>query len=76
MVKPQHKPLAAYRKISLAACILLLGAALMLLLIGLSMPITKAVYIIRVYATTTDHLPETSLATELRFGVWGFCAMR
>ncbi|KAJ3994514.1 hypothetical protein F5050DRAFT_1773755 [Lentinula boryana] len=71
-MKPEHKPLNAYRKISLICVFLLLAAFVLLLLVGISLPIVHPVYIIRVYATPSG--PATSLGTELRFGVWGVCA--
>ncbi|KAJ3720086.1 hypothetical protein EV361DRAFT_142221 [Lentinula raphanica] len=71
-MKPEHKPLRAYRTISLICVFLLFSAFVLLLLVGVSLPIVHPVYIMRVYATPTG--PETSLDTELRFGVWGVCA--
>ncbi|KAJ4487222.1 hypothetical protein C8J55DRAFT_507306 [Lentinula edodes] len=71
-MKTEHKPLAAYRRISLICLFLLLAAFVLLLLVGISLPIVHPVYIMRVYATPTG--PATSLDTELRFGVWGVCA--
>ncbi|KIY69506.1 hypothetical protein CYLTODRAFT_227288 [Cylindrobasidium torrendii FP15055 ss-10] len=75
MVKPQHLPFYAHRITSLLALTFLLAAFILLLLVGLSLPITKAVYIIRVYSTANNGQPDTSVATELRFGVWGLCAL-
>jgi hypothetical protein len=37
------------------------------------LPIVKGVYLLRVQSIVEDQ-PETSTATELRFGVWGVCA--
>ncbi|KAJ4483575.1 hypothetical protein J3R30DRAFT_3328311 [Lentinula aciculospora] len=71
-MKPEHKPLKAYRKISLICVSLLFAAFVLLLLVGISLPIVHPVYIMRVYATPSG--PPTSLDTELRFGVWGVCA--
>jgi len=73
MVKPHHKPLAAYRYLSYICVALLLCACVFSLLVGLSLPIVKPVYILRVYSTRTG-IPQTSVATELRFGVFGVCA--
>ncbi|KAJ7593748.1 hypothetical protein C8J56DRAFT_1160531 [Mycena floridula] len=72
-MKPHHYPLVAHRKLSTATFILLLTAFALQLLVGLSLTIIKAIYLLRVYSTTTDQ-PKTSIATELRFGVWGVCA--
>jgi len=72
-VKPHHRPLYAHRTISIIAVVLLLAAFILALLVGISLPIVKSVYILRVYDILTGQ-PVTSIATELRFGVWGFCA--
>ncbi|KAJ7134576.1 hypothetical protein C8R44DRAFT_770861 [Mycena epipterygia] len=73
MVKPHHRPLAAYPILSYICIGLLLTACLLSLLIGLSLPIIKPIYLLRFYSVRTGQ-PETSIATELRFGVWGVCA--
>ncbi|KAF7299100.1 hypothetical protein MIND_00858300 [Mycena indigotica] len=73
MVKPHHKPLAAYRVLSYVCIGLLFLAALFSLLVGLSLSIIKPIYILRVFSTRTGQ-PVSSVATELRFGVWGVCA--
>ncbi|KAE9400680.1 hypothetical protein BT96DRAFT_1018683 [Gymnopus androsaceus JB14] len=72
-MKAHHKPLKAYPKISIICVILLLAAFVLLLLVGLSLPIIHPVYIIQVFAPSTNQ-PATSSASELRFGVWGVCA--
>ncbi|KIK61270.1 hypothetical protein GYMLUDRAFT_59180 [Collybiopsis luxurians FD-317 M1] len=72
MVKPIHKPLKAYRKLSILCVFLLFAAFILLLLVGLSLPIVHPVYVLRVFAT--DAQDGSSLSTELRFGVWGVCA--
>ncbi|KAF8918190.1 actin cortical patch SUR7/pH-response regulator pali [Mucidula mucida] len=74
MVKPQHRPFHAHRITSLIALVLLFTSFLLLLLVGISLTIIKAIYIIRVYSTADNGQPATSIATELRFGVWGLCA--
>ncbi|KAK0226348.1 actin cortical patch SUR7/pH-response regulator pali [Armillaria fumosa] len=73
-MKPHHRPFALYREISIVSLVLLFIAFLLLLLVGISLTIIKAVYLIRVYSTATSDEPVTSIATELRFGVWGVCA--
>jgi len=73
MVKPHHRPLAAYRILSYICIGLLFTAFLLSLLVGLSLPIIKPIYLLRFYSTRTGQ-PVTSIATELRFGVWGACA--
>ncbi|KAJ7670255.1 hypothetical protein B0H17DRAFT_204755 [Mycena rosella] len=73
MVKPHHRPLAAYRILSWICIGLLFTAFLLSLLVGLSLPIIKPIYLLRFYSTRTGQ-PATNVATELRFGVWGVCA--
>ncbi|KAF7365258.1 hypothetical protein MVEN_00397600 [Mycena venus] len=73
MVKPHHKPLAAYRLLSYICIGLLATAFLLSLLVGLSLPIIKQIYLLKFYSVRQGQ-PETSVATELRFGVWGVCA--
>lgn len=65
---PRHSAVA------LAATVILVVAFVLLLLVALSLPLIKAVYILQVNATPVQKQPPTSIATELRFGVWGFCA--
>ncbi|KAF7346261.1 hypothetical protein MSAN_01853300 [Mycena sanguinolenta] len=72
-VKPHHKPLAAYQLLSYICIGLLTTACLFSLLIGLSLPIIKQIYLLKV-SSTSQGQPATSVATELRFGVWGVCA--
>ncbi|KAJ7459817.1 hypothetical protein FB451DRAFT_1563524 [Mycena latifolia] len=73
MVKPHHRPLAAYHVLSWICIGLLFTAFLLSLLVGLSLPIIKPIYLLKFYSTRTGQ-PDTSIATELRFGVWGVCA--
>lgn len=73
MVKPHHKPLAAYRLLSFICIGLLFTAFLLSLLVGLSLPIIKPIYLLKFYSVRPDQVP-SSVATELRFGVWGVCA--
>ncbi|KAJ7147467.1 actin cortical patch SUR7/pH-response regulator pali [Mycena crocata] len=73
MVKPQHRPLAAYRILSWICIGLCFTAFLLSLLVGLSLPIIKPIYLLRFYSVRTGQ-PATSIATELRFGIWGVCA--
>jgi len=72
-LKPHHRPLAAYRILSYVCIGLLFTAFLLSLLVGLSLPIIKPIYLLRFYSTKTGQ-PSTSIATDLRFGVWGVCA--
>lgn len=55
--------------------VFLFVAFVLLLLVALSMPIIKPVYLLSLVSTTPD-LEATSIATEVRFGVWGYCATR
>jgi len=51
---------------------LLFSAWLLLLLVSLSLPIIKTIYILEVKAKTSSPI-QTSVATSIRFGVWGMC---
>lgn len=66
-------PLARHLGISLATCVLLFISFLLFLLVGLSLPITKSIYLFSIKFDTTQ--PPTPTATDLRFGVWGVCAL-
>jgi len=72
-LKPHHRPLAAYHILSYICIGLLSVAFLFSLLVGLSLPIIKSIYLLKVQSTRADQ-PTTSIATELKFGVWGVCA--
>jgi hypothetical protein len=69
------KPLQAYRIISIIAFTLLLTTCILLLLVGLSLTIIKPIYLINV-KSTSNVSPPTTIATQLRFGVWGVCAYK
>ncbi|KAK7048317.1 hypothetical protein R3P38DRAFT_2868634 [Favolaschia claudopus] len=73
MVKPQHKPLAAYRVLSYICIGLLFTAFLLSLLVGISLPIIKPIWLLKLQSIRPGQ-PATTVATELRFGVWGACA--
>ncbi|KAJ2918544.1 hypothetical protein MD484_g1825, partial [Candolleomyces efflorescens] len=68
-----HRPLLRYRIISGLSCFVLVCTFVLFLLVGLSLPIIKPVYLLVVRSTAPQSVP-TSIATELRFGVWGMCA--
>ncbi|KAF9460737.1 actin cortical patch SUR7/pH-response regulator pali [Collybia nuda] len=72
-MKSKHRPLARHRVVSGISFILLVAAFVLLLLVAVSLPILKPVYLLSVKSTSTGQ-PVTSIATELRFGVWGVCA--
>jgi hypothetical protein len=71
----QHcRPLRRHRVLSISSFVLHLTAFVLLLLVGLSLTIIKAIYLLALKAN--GNRIATSLATELRFGVWGVCASR
>ncbi|CAE7228490.1 unnamed protein product [Rhizoctonia solani] len=51
---------------------LLFSAWVLLLLVSLSLPIIKPIYILEVDAKVSPEV-QTSIATSIRFGVWGMC---
>jgi hypothetical protein len=73
--QPHRHFLVEYRRLSFAAIGLLFTAFFLLLLVGLSLPIIKSVYIMELEGIPQDQ-PPTSIATRLQFGVWGVCASR
>ncbi|KAI9465928.1 actin cortical patch SUR7/pH-response regulator pali [Lactarius psammicola] len=50
------------------------AAFLLFLLVALSLPIIKSIYLLQLEGITSPSQPATSVGTRLRFGVWGFCA--
>jgi hypothetical protein len=54
----------------------LFGAFLLFLLVALSLPIIKSIYVLEISGKTSPTEIESDVATRLRFGVWGFCASR
>jgi hypothetical protein len=53
----------------------LLCAFVLFLLPAISLPLIKPIYLLDIAsASPPSGQPETSIATDLRFGVWGFCA--
>jgi len=72
-MKASYKPLSAYRIISLTSCSLHFVAFLLFLFVGLSLTIIKPIFLFSIRSTAIEQHP-SSIATELRFGVWGFCA--
>jgi len=51
----------------------LITAFTLLLFVALSLPIIKSVYLLKFNGHAASDVPATSIGTELRFGVWGFC---
>lgn len=70
------KLLHRHRTLSIVTSGLLLTEFLFFLLVALSLPIVKSIYIMGVTAHVQPDQPVTSVATRLRFGVWGVCAHR
>lgn len=58
----------------MAAFLFLLTAFILLLLVALSVPITRSVYLLKVTAALNPGQPSTDIASILRFGCWGVCA--
>ena len=54
----------------------LFAAFILFLFVALSLPIIKNVYLLQINGHPSASLPTTSIGTELRFGVWGFCVTR
>jgi len=51
----------------------LISASILFMFIALSLPIIKQVYLLQLSGKPASSQPATSIGTELRFGVWGFC---
>lgn len=78
-MKPLHrtlKPLHRHKTLSIVTSALLLTEFLFFLLTALSLPIIKPIYLLGVNSQVQPGQPVTSVATRLRFGVWGACAYR
>jgi len=56
------------------AGLLLLVSFILLLLVAISLPIVKSVFLLSVTSKNLSRLIPTNVATSLRFGVWGYCA--
>ncbi len=69
------RPLARHLGISLATCAVLLASFVLFLLVGLSLPIIKSIYLFTITFAQNPDQPVTSVANQLRLGVWGLCAM-
>ncbi|KAG8989852.1 hypothetical protein FRB90_002047 [Tulasnella sp. 427] len=54
--------------------VLLFIAFVLLLLVSLSLPIIKPIYLFQISAKLQDGVPITSIATTIRVGLWGYCA--
>lgn len=62
-----------FRFAAVTCFLVLLFAFVLYLLPALSLPIIKPIYLLQINFNTANQ-PPTSVATNLRFGVWGFCA--
>jgi len=69
------RPLRRHKALSIVTANVLLIEFLLFLLVGLSVPIIKSIYILGVNAQAQSGEPVTSVATTVRFGVWGICAL-
>lgn len=69
------KPLSGHKVVSSISFTFLFIAFILLLLVSLSLPIIHSIYILSLTSTSIGQ-PQTSLATEINFGVWGLCASR
>ncbi|EMD33143.1 hypothetical protein CERSUDRAFT_118206 [Gelatoporia subvermispora B] len=67
------RPLARHLGISLATCFFLLVSFVLFLLVGISTPIVKSIYLFNLQFTPTAGQPTTSVGTDIRFGAWGAC---
>lgn len=74
-LRAELRPLSRYPAVSLISCALHFVAFLLLLLVALSLPIIKTIYLVQLTSEAHENTP-LSIATELRFGVWGLCATR
>jgi hypothetical protein len=52
----------------------LIAAFVLFLFVALSLLIIKTIFLLQLDGHTASNVPATSVGTELRFGVWGFCA--
>lgn len=53
--------------------ILLFIAFLLLLLVSLSVPIIKSIYLFRIIANVSAGILDSSASGSVNFGVWGYC---
>lgn len=70
------RPLQHHRIVSTCSFVLLFIAFILFLLVALSLPIIKTIYLLTLKAKVAPGQPATSIGTELRFGVWGMCVNR
>lgn len=70
------EPLQKHKVLSIVTSSLLVTEFLCFLLVALSVPIIKSIYLLALTSQVQPGQPATSVATRLRFGVWGLCAHR
>jgi hypothetical protein len=63
-----------HRRTSIFTAFILFAAFILLLLVALSLPIIKSIYLLELAANDIDGL--SVVGTSVRFGVWGFCINR
>ncbi|KAF9647746.1 hypothetical protein BDM02DRAFT_3156019 [Thelephora ganbajun] len=68
------KLLYRHKILSIVTSSLLLTEFILFLFVALSLPIIKSIYLLGVNSHVQPGQPVTSVATKLRFGVWGVCA--
>ena len=75
-IRVKHHHRKRHRFLLIGIAFFLFVAFLLQLLVALSLPIIKPVYLLSLEAVTASNFIPTSVATEIRFGVWGICATR
>ncbi|CCL99227.1 uncharacterized protein FIBRA_01242 [Fibroporia radiculosa] len=68
------RPLARHLGISITTCVLLFISFLLYLLVALSTPIIKSIFLFEIKFNEEDGDVASGVATNLQFGVWGLCA--
>lgn len=53
--------------------VLLFIAFLLLLLVSLSVPITKTIYLFQLVANVSSGILQSGASGSVKFGVWGYC---
>lgn len=53
--------------------VLLFIAFLLLLLVSLSVPITKSIYLFEILANVSSGIIKSGVSGNVKFGVWGYC---
>ncbi|KAH7909511.1 hypothetical protein BJ138DRAFT_1066885 [Hygrophoropsis aurantiaca] len=68
------RPLQEHRIVAALSFLLFLTSFLLFILVGLSLTIIPPIYIVEVSAVNSMD-PVSNAATELKFGIWGVCAI-